>query len=151
MSKKIAGIDEAGRGALAGPVVAGTVIFHEDSEDLQNLIKELKDSKQLSSQRRSILYAEIIRICDVGVGIISAQRIDEIGIRKANQEAMQQAIDQLRNTPTEILVDGRDGYFFTDKKTKNKQMRFLAINGLNMIKKTSMSKKNYLNFKKNGI
>lgn len=97
----ICGIDEAGRGPLAGPVVAGACILPKDCEILY-----LNDSKKLSASKRELLYDEI---CDkaiaYGVGIVSAQRIDEINILQATYEAMQQAIDKMDITPDLLLVD----------------------------------------------
>lgn len=102
----IAGIDEAGRGALAGPVVAAAVILPEDFE------VPVQDSKQLSYQKRTILYAEIVRLCDVGVGVMSSEKIDELGIKKANHEAMKIAVSQLKQNPDKLQIDGRDRYYF---------------------------------------
>ena len=104
--KIIAGIDEAGRGALAGPVVAAAVILPEDFE------VPVQDSKQVPAEKRVILYAEIMRVCDVGVGVVSAERIDVIGIKKANHEAMKIAVSKLEKIPTQLLIDGRDRYYF---------------------------------------
>lgn len=97
----ICGIDEAGRGPLAGPVVAGACILPEDAEILY-----LNDSKKLSSKKREALYEEI---CDkavaYGVGIVSPQRIDEINILQATYEAMREAVKQMGVTPDLLLVD----------------------------------------------
>ncbi len=106
-SEITAGIDEAGRGALAGPVVAAAVILPEDFE------VPVQDSKQLSPQTRTILYAEILRLCDVGVGIVGNEEIDKIGIKKANHKAMQMAVSKLKKIPQKLLIDGRDRYYFS--------------------------------------
>ena len=97
----ICGIDEAGRGPLAGPVVAGAVILPEDVEILY-----LNDSKKLSAARREELYEEIKEkaIC-YGVGIASPERIDQINILQATYEAMRDAIAALMPAPDLLLVD----------------------------------------------
>ncbi len=97
----ICGIDEAGRGPLAGPVVAGAVILPEDCEILY-----LNDSKKLSEAKREQLYGEIQeKAVAWAVGVVSHERIDEINILQATYEAMRQAIDQLPVTPDLLLVD----------------------------------------------
>ena len=97
----ICGIDEAGRGPLAGPVVAGAVILPKDFK-----IPYLNDSKQLSAARRDQLYDEIMKqAVSVGVGMASPARIDEINILQATYEAMRQAIDALSERPQILLND----------------------------------------------
>ena len=87
----ICGIDEAGRGPLAGPVVAAAVILPKDCEILY-----LNDSKQLSAKKRELLYDEIMeKAVSVGVGYATPQRIDEINILQATYEAMRQAVSKL--------------------------------------------------------
>lgn len=106
-----AGIDEAGRGALAGPVVAAAVILPSSPPEKGEL-EGVCDSKQLSAQKRAILYAEIMRVCDVGVGVVSAEEIDQIGIKKATNKAMQMAVLKLQSRPEKLMVDGRDRFVF---------------------------------------
>jgi len=97
----ICGIDEAGRGPLAGPVVASAVILPENCE-----ILGLNDSKQLSAKKREELYDEIReKAIAVGVGSVGAQRIDEVNILNADYEAMCQAIGTLRVMPQILLND----------------------------------------------
>ena len=97
----VCGIDEAGRGPLAGPVVAGAVILPADCEILY-----LNDSKQLSAKRREELFAVIMeKAVSVGVGIVGPQRIDEINILQADYEAMRQAVGQLSPVPDVLLND----------------------------------------------
>lgn len=99
--QNIAGIDEAGRGPLAGPVVAASVILPVDCEILY-----LDDSKKLSAARREQLYDEITsKAAAYGVGIISAGRIDEINILQATYEAMRAAIEDMGEEPGMVLVD----------------------------------------------
>lgn len=97
----ICGIDEAGRGPLAGPVVAGAVILPRDCRILY-----LNDSKKLSERKREELYDVIMeQAVAVGVGIVGPQVIDEINILQATYEAMRQAIQKLSIAPDILLND----------------------------------------------
>ena len=97
----ICGIDEAGRGPLAGPVVAGAVILPKDEQILY-----VNDSKKLSEKKRELLYDEITeRALAVGVGIVGPERIDEINILQATYEAMRLAVGQLEMRPDILLND----------------------------------------------
>ncbi|BDZ82336.1 ribonuclease HII [Claveliimonas bilis] len=97
----ICGIDEVGRGPLAGPVVAGAVILPRDTEILY-----LNDSKKLSEKKREALYDEIMeKAVAVGIGMASPARIDEINILQATYEAMRMAIDKLQVRPDLLLND----------------------------------------------
>ena len=97
----ICGIDEVGRGPLAGPVVAGAVILPADSQILY-----LNDSKKLSEKKREELYAVIMeQAIAVGIGYASHTRIDEINILQATYEAMREAISKLSVKPQILLND----------------------------------------------
>ena len=97
----ICGIDEVGRGPLAGPVVAGAVILPKDCNILY-----INDSKQLSEKKREELYDIIMeRAIACGIGYATPQRIDEINILQATYEAMRQAIDNLSVKPDVLLND----------------------------------------------
>lgn len=96
----IVGVDEAGRGPLAGPVVAAAVILCEEG------IAGLDDSKKLSAKRRAVLEAEIKARCRWGVGEASVEEIDRINILQATMLAMTRAVEALDVEPTEVLVDG---------------------------------------------
>ena len=97
----ICGIDEVGRGPLAGPVVAGAVILPRDSKILY-----LNDSKQLTAKKRDELYDVIMReAVAVGIGYASPARIDEINILQATYEAMREAISKLSVKPDILLND----------------------------------------------
>lgn len=97
----IAGIDEAGRGPLAGPVVAAAVILPKDC-----LIEGVNDSKKLSEKKREKLYDEITKnAISWGVGIIDNEIIDEINILNATRRAMKIAIEMLKQKPDYILID----------------------------------------------
>lgn len=97
----ICGIDEVGRGPLAGPVVAGAVILPKDCRLLY-----LNDSKQLSAKKREELYPQIMEeAVSVGIGFVGPERIDEINILQATYEAMRQAIQKLTVKPDILLND----------------------------------------------
>lgn len=97
----VCGIDEVGRGPLAGPVVAGAVILPTDCQILY-----LNDSKKLTERRRELLYDEIMeKAVSVGIGVVSQERIDEINILQATYEAMRQAVEKLIPSPDVLLND----------------------------------------------
>lgn len=97
----ICGIDEVGRGPLAGPVIACAVILPKDCEILY-----LNDSKQLSEKKREELYTEIMeKAISVGIGSVSHETIDEINILQATYEAMRKAISNLNVIPNILLND----------------------------------------------
>lgn len=97
-----AGCDEAGRGCLAGPVVAAAVILHEDYSH-----PVLNDSKKLSEKQRDLLKVEIMETAiSWSVGIVDHKEIDEINILNASFLAMHRAIDQLKVQPELLLIDG---------------------------------------------
>ncbi len=105
----IAGVDEAGRGPLAGPVVASAVIFEKGT-----MIDGVTDSKKLSEKKREELFHCIHeKALAVGVGIVSHEVIDRINILQASFLAMNKAIDQLKIAPNQLLVDGN---FFGHEK-----------------------------------
>ena len=95
----IAGIDEVGRGCLAGPVVAASVI-------LKNPIQGIKDSKKLSPKRREQLSFEIMEKSIFGIGIATNQEIDEMNILQASLLAMRRSLENLDIKPKKVLVDG---------------------------------------------
>ena len=100
--KHIAGVDEAGRGPLAGPVVAAAVIFNK-----RTYIKGINDSKQLSEKLREHLYSKIISSAlAYSVSIVEHEVIDDINILNATMLAMKQAIQGLNIQPDLVLVDG---------------------------------------------
>ena len=101
MYSYICGIDEVGRGPLAGPVVAGAVILPKDCDILY-----INDSKKLSAAKREELYDEIMeKAVSVGLGFVSPERIDEINILQATYEAMREAVSKLDPCPDLLLND----------------------------------------------
>jgi len=104
----IAGLDEAGRGAIAGPVVAAAVILPLDQPASLSRLKEVNDSKQLSPRLREKLFDLIIEeAIAYGVGASSASDIDQYGIISANARAMSIALSKLRVQPDFLIIDGR--------------------------------------------
>ncbi|SVA58992.1 uncharacterized protein METZ01_LOCUS111846 [marine metagenome] len=102
---RVAGLDEAGRGALAGPVVAAAVILPRS----QMLIRGLNDSKRLSPAERDRLFTVISSTAvGVGVGISASDVIDRKNIRQANLMAMREAVETLPKIPDYLLIDGTD-------------------------------------------
>ena len=98
----VAGIDEAGRGPLFGPVVACAVIFNKDFD-----ISDITDSKKISKNKREKIYQKIIsQDIDYGIGIVSNETIDTINILNATKKAMLLSVNNLKNTPQKLLIDG---------------------------------------------
>lgn len=107
-----AGCDEAGRGCLAGPVVAAAVILKKGSD-----YPELNDSKQLTEKKRMQLRELVIReALAYGVGVVTAAEIDEINILNASFLAMHRALDQLQVRPEFLLIDGNRFKAYRDLK-----------------------------------
>lgn len=97
----IAGVDEAGRGPLAGPVVASAVILRDF-----NFANRIDDSKKLTSRVRERSYREIFKKALVGIGIVDEKIIDSINIYQATKRAMELAVKNLKSEPDHIIVDG---------------------------------------------
>ncbi len=100
---RIAGIDEAGRGALAGPVVAAAVVLPEKFRH-----RKLKDSKQLAPELREGIYDELVANGDVAwaIGVVDHAEIDQINILRATHKAMRAAVEALMASPDHVLIDG---------------------------------------------
>jgi ribonuclease HII len=99
----VAGLDEVGRGPLAGPVVAAAVVL-----DLDRVPEGLADSKVLPAARREMLFAEILASAEVGIATVSHEGVDAINIRQASLRAMGRALAALPCRPDMALVDGND-------------------------------------------
>ncbi len=102
----VAGIDEAGRGAWAGPVVAGAVVFPRPNTNLADELAGVRDSKKLSASKRAYLF-DIIQgaALAVAVGVASAAQVDKLNVVGATRHAMQQAIERLAPGPDYLLID----------------------------------------------
>ena len=105
----ISGVDEAGRGPLAGPVVAAAVIFSPDV-----VIKGVNDSKVLTEKRREELFGDIInKSIAYAVSVVPAEMVDEINIHNASLLAMRQSVEGLKVQPDLILADGNKKFDYT--------------------------------------
>ncbi|MBX7112130.1 MAG: ribonuclease HII [Dehalococcoidia bacterium] len=102
---RVAGVDEVGRGPLAGPVVAGAVVMPQSRA---RWVRALRDSKQLPAAAREELAQEIRARTDWGLGFVSPQVIDQLGILWATRLAMRRAVLALRERPDALIVDGRE-------------------------------------------
>ena len=98
---RVAGVDEAGRGPWAGPVVAAAVVL-----DPKCIPEGLNDSKQLTAERRAGLWQALVDCADIGVGIASVEEIDTINIHWATMLAMERAVTALKTDCAHVLVDG---------------------------------------------
>ena len=101
VAARIAGVDEAGRGPLAGPVVAAAVIL-----DPRAIPEGIDDSKRLTAARRAALHAELLACAAVGIGQASVEEIDRLNILRASFLAMRRALAELTPVPALALVDG---------------------------------------------
>lgn len=108
--KIVAGVDEVGRGCLAGPVVAAAVVFPPKSSwewvKLESYLPEITDSKKLSKKKRQNLANIISETCDCSTHEVSAELIDDINIFQASLKAMRAAVENLHRKPDLLLVDG---------------------------------------------
>ena len=104
----VVGVDEAGRGPLAGPVVAAAVAFAagDVTSEVSSTVARLNDSKLLSEDAREAAYDEIMASRDVGVGVADVETIDRLNILNATLWAMQEAVRQLAEPAAVVLVDG---------------------------------------------
>lgn len=131
---KIIGVDEVGRWAWAGPVVAWACLFNLEKINNHKILRELKDSKKLTKQKREYLSWELLKlelewICYLWLWRKSNKIIDKIGIKKANKLAMQEAINEILGkikkqniveTSIELQIDWNDKYIFNWIKLKTK-------------------------------
>ncbi|MCY4455771.1 MAG: ribonuclease HII [Chloroflexi bacterium] len=102
---RVAGVDEVGRGPLAGPVVAGAVVLPYSRA---RWVGRLRDSKLLDAPTREELAAEVRAHCDWGIGVVSPQVIDQLGMTRATRLAMRRAVLALPVPPDALIVDGRE-------------------------------------------
>jgi ribonuclease HII len=98
---RVAGVDEAGRGPLAGPVTAAAVIL-----DPKHIPAGMNDSKQLTAGRRDAIYAELLKVAVVSVAHATVEEIDALNILRASHLAMLRALDGLTVHPDHVLIDG---------------------------------------------
>ncbi|MDX1949377.1 MAG: ribonuclease HII [Rickettsiales bacterium] len=134
----IAGVDEAGRGPLAGPVVACALILNRSQ-----IPEGLDDSKKLSKKRRDYLFNHLIDNHNFGLGIIQESVIDQVNILQATILAMKQAISNLRESPNIVLVDGNKGFDYPNANIVpivKGDSKSLSIAGASIIAKVTRDK-----------
>jgi len=100
--KTIAGLDEAGRGPLAGPVVAAAVVVHG-----KDFTERIDDSKKLTESKREKAFLDILKRCDIGIGVVDVEDIDKLNILNATLLAMKRAVGELKKKPDHLLIDGK--------------------------------------------
>ena len=100
--ERVAGIDEAGRGPLAGPVVAAAVVVRDG-----DFSERIDDSKKLTWRMREKAFIDILNRCEVGIGLVEVVLIDRINILNATLLAMKKAVEDLSEKPDYLLIDGR--------------------------------------------
>jgi len=135
--KIICGVDEAGRGPLAGPVVAASVIFHFNNKRIPGI----KDSKKLSPAKREALFYKIIKTAHcIGIGIVSNKIIDKINILRATNLAMNEAVQNMSKKPDFVMVDGIfkiKGLKSEQKAVKHGDNRVYCISAASIIAKVT--------------
>ncbi|MBD3426136.1 MAG: ribonuclease HII [Candidatus Omnitrophica bacterium] len=99
--RRIAGIDEAGRGPLAGPVVAAAAVVRDTC-----FVERIDDSKKLTERARERAFIDILKRCDVGIGSVGVEEIDRLNIYNATLLAMKRAVEELEEAPDYLLIDG---------------------------------------------
>ena len=130
----VAGVDEVGRGPLAGPVTAAAVIL-----DPARIPAGLDDSKALSARVRVRLAQELAECADVGIAHASVEEIEELNILRASHLAMQRAVARLRRTPDHVLIDGNmipRGFGISAQAVIKGDARSLSIAAASIVAKT---------------
>ena len=136
--KYLAGIDEAGRGPLAGPVIASAVILPKEID-----LPEVTDSKKLTEKKRERLFGDIYnKALAIGVGIVHEEEIDEKNILQATYVAMRKSIKELSIVPDLLLIDGKEAdiKFFKQKSIINGDQISLSIAAASIIAKVTRDK-----------
>ncbi len=103
--RRVAGVDEVGRGPWAGPVVAGAVVLPAQDHEWMG---RLRDSKAIGRTIRERLTDDICEACDYGIGVVTEADIDDIGIGPATRLAMRRAVESLPSPPEALIVDGNE-------------------------------------------
>ncbi|MBU0981221.1 ribonuclease HII [Patescibacteria group bacterium] len=133
----IAGLDEAGRGSWAGPVVAAAVIIPKGLR-----LPGLADSKKLTPEKREQLYSQITSKCHFGLGIIPHDFIDSHGLLHATFKAFEIAVNELKLKPDHLLIDGRDRFKFVVPHTSiiKGDQKIKAISAASIVAKVARDK-----------
>jgi len=130
----VAGVDEAGRGPLAGPVVAAAVVIRD-----QGFTERVDDSKKMTPRMREKAYIDILNRCDVGLGVVGPEKIDEINIFNATLLAMKMAVNELDARPDHLLIDGKMGIDVPETRTYliNGEEKSLSIAAASVVAKVT--------------
>ncbi|MBO9478667.1 ribonuclease HII [Shimia sp. R11_0] len=132
---RIAGVDEVGRGPLAGPVTAAAVVL-----DPENIPEGLNDSKKLSAKKRDVLAKDIHRLAEVSIVHVSVAEIDEHNILRASHIAMERAVAGLSKAPDHLLIDGNmipKGLTIQSQAVVKGDAKSLSIAAASIVAKTS--------------
>jgi ribonuclease HII len=128
-----AGVDEAGRGCLWGPLYAAAVLWPPEEdwlEEHETIAPQIKDSKKLSAKKRETLADAIKALAiDYGIGIVSPHEIDSLGMSAANRLAFTRALDQLSVTPDRLLLDGCLPLYAEDLQQRSIQVQQTVVEG----------------------
>lgn len=130
---RIAGVDEVGRGPLAGPVTAAAVVLDPD-----RIPPGMNDSKKLTAKRREALYEQILDLADVSIAHATVEEIDEINILRASHLAMERAIAGLKTPPDHVLIDGNQvprGLTVSNETIIKGDARSLSISAASIVAK----------------
>jgi ribonuclease HII len=132
---RVAGVDEVGRGPLAGPVTAAAVVL-----DPNNIPAGLNDSKKLTAKRREALTEEILKVADVSIAHCTVEEIDEHNILRASHIAMERAVAGLTSVPDHLLIDGNmipSGLQILSEAIVKGDARSLSISAASIVAKTA--------------
>lgn len=132
---RVAGVDEVGRGPLAGPVTAAAVVLDPD-----NIPAGLNDSKKLTAKRREALTEEILKVADVCIAHCTVAEIDEHNILRASHIAMERAVAGLTSVPDHLLIDGNmipSGLHISSEAIVRGDARSLSISAASIVAKTA--------------
>jgi len=132
---RVAGVDEVGRGPLAGPVTAAAVVLEPN-----NIPAGLNDSKKLTAKRREALTEEILKVADVSIAHCTVEEIDEHNILRASHIAMERAVAGLTSVPDHLLIDGNmipSGLQISSEEIVKGDARSLSISAASIVAKTA--------------
>jgi len=131
---RVAGVDEVGRGPLAGPVTAAAVVL-----DIARIPEGLNDSKALTAKRREALYDALMQVADVSIAHATVEEIDDLNILRASHLAMERAVAGLKKPPDHLLIDGNmipRGLTISSESIIKGDARSVSISAASIVAKT---------------
>jgi len=131
---RVAGVDEVGRGPLAGPVTAAAVVL-----DIARIPEGLNDSKALTAKRREALYDALMQVADVSIAHATVEEIDDLNILRASHLAMERAVAGLKTPPDHLLIDGNmipRGLTISSESIIKGDARSVSISAASIVAKT---------------